>query len=148
VLFTHGGVPRGPEVKVAKDMHFRSIPPSFEPVKSLDAWLERVDEWVEGQKEDWRLGRGGGGIWATRGGYRDEPDRGGSLMQYGMGYIRDTATQAILKNPTVVYASWLKDGMPFLPDGTADIFDEAGLQLIVCGHQVSAPRHPAATDPA
>lgn len=92
-------------------------------------------------------------IWSTKGGYptikndtnipNDNTFRqkGEALMQYGMGWTPDR-----LKNNTVVYASWLDDGMPkhaaddrdyantFL-ELVRDFFAVADVELIVTGHQ-------------
>ena len=136
VLFVHAGVPRPPEVENEKNFSFRSYPPAFStPARSFDDWMSKVREFVDEQRSHWRDGVGSEkGVWASRGGYQLEPDAGGSLMQYGMGYMLDG--EKILKNPTVVYASWLKEGQPFCPEpATEEMFDEAGLKLIVTGHQ-------------
>lgn len=71
----------------------------------------------------------------------------GSLMQYGMGWLRDRS-----KNPTVVYASWLNDGMPrrFMTNNedaaetvhsnlyaqlVSEFFKDFNIDVIVTGHQ-------------
>ena len=110
-------------------------------------------------------------MWASTGGYQhnsmDNDDCGdninkdlfGSLMQYGMGWIPPPILQnpkpgVAVKNPTVVYDSWLEDGMPrrFYKNNDVDekeaeennsiyrkmvndFFTRSHLDVIVTGHQ-------------
>ena len=83
-------------------------------------------------------------IWINRGGYNDADDTSyGSLLQYGMGWLPSRT-----KNPTVVYESWIQDGMPsrFMNNSNNeenetyrqlvyDFFYSNELQLILSGHQ-------------
>ena len=97
-------------------------------------------------------------IWSVQGGYHYGPSYS-ALIQYGMGSTPDRKS-----NPTVVYSSWMTNGMPyrFYPptastptnettttnskeDATEDtpsfalatkeFLEKAGLRLIVAGHQ-------------
>ena len=90
-------------------------------------------------------------FWSTGGGYQkgdNESDLAvefGSLCQYGMGWLPDRS-----KNPTVVYNSWMQDGMPrYLRDEENasykaiidDFFEISGLDVIVTGHQPGECMH-------
>jgi hypothetical protein len=133
-LFVHAAVPRDPEVKDDRNWGFKTYPPHFDtPAANFQEWLGKVNTFVDEQKQDWIDGSGGDKVWSTTGGYSKEKDAGGSLMQYGMGYVRKGTE--IFKNPTPIYATWLKDGKPHITPYTEKIFDEAGVSLIVTGHQ-------------
>ena len=87
VLFVHAGIPspdgnkgRG-TIKSPNDYSFNSYPPAFNPTSGFSDWLAKTSAFVEVQKQDWLNSSGKDDIWAERGGYSDEPDAGGSLMQ-------------------------------------------------------------------
>ena len=139
-LFVHGGLPKPPEVEDSKYWGTSSLPPFLEGLhddgRPIDLWIRDLNDWCDRQKRDWAEGNGedDGYIWATEGGYFTEPNRGGSLINYGMGWNKDGK-----KNPTVVYTSWLKDGMPADThddrQGFArDFFSRTGLKLLLSGH--------------
>jgi hypothetical protein len=121
---------------------------------SVDEWLEALEKFARDRVSKWQEyvtklenepGYPQDRVWSTRGGYNYWPSgqHYEDLMQYGMGWTPDGK-----RNPTVVYSSWLKNGLPhrFLPDVsstedamyaslTAEFFKAASLQLIVSGHQ-------------
>ncbi|GMH78103.1 hypothetical protein TrST_g12728 [Triparma strigata] len=146
VLFTHGGISKPPEVTDDKLWGWRAMPPLFDGGKKggggggsgFQPWYEAINSFADDQRKEWRDQIGEGGVWATKGGYSSLPNRGGSLMMYGMGWLMDDAGKRS-KNPTIIYSSWLQDGMPNESAKSAEveeIFNESdGLQLIVNGHQ-------------
>ncbi|GMH57242.1 hypothetical protein TL16_g02330 [Triparma laevis f. inornata] len=142
VLFTHGGVGKPPEVVDDKLWGWRALPPLFNGEGGGGAgfqyWYEAVNNFAKAQRKDWTEQEGEGGVWATRGGYSKNSNRGGGLMMYGMGWLMDEAGKRS-KNPSIIYSSWLNDGMPNDSAKSAEIeeiFEESdGLQLIVNGHQ-------------
>ena len=75
-------------------------------------------------------------VWAATGGYFNNSNGGkmfGKLLQYGMNTKPDRT-----KNPSVVYNSWMKGGMPRTDIDHScwyDFFNEHDLQLIASGHQ-------------
>lgn len=76
------------------------------------------------------------GVWASEGGYSNDTHGGrmfGKLLQYGMNTLPDRS-----KNPSVVYSSWMKDGMPREELGHPrwyEFFRKQGLEVIASGHQ-------------
>lgn len=122
--------------------------------RTVDEWLEALEKFARDRVSKWQEyvtklenepGYQQDRVWSTRGGYNYWPSgqRFEDLIQYGMGWTPDRR-----RNPTVVYSSWLKNGLPvhFLPDVssmedvmyaslTAEFFKAASLQLIVSGHQ-------------
>ena len=133
---------------------------------STSEWTDRLNAFAKEQGDAWKRNvtiteAGGrrpdesveevGGIlegedfWCTTGGYQKGDEQSdlavefGSLCQYGMGWLPDRS-----KNPTIVYDSWMQDGMPryYSENENAsyksiieDFFDFAGLDVIVAGHQ-------------
>lgn len=86
-------------------------------------------------------------MWSSVGGYQNTSSDGsrafGSLCQYGMGWLPKPDK---LKNPTVVYDSWVVEGMPrrFYGKDESDLaykkmvghfFNHSNLDVIVTGHQ-------------
>jgi hypothetical protein len=121
---------------------------------SVDEWLEALEKFAQDRLSMWQdhviqlenePDRVQNGVWSTKGGYNywTSNQHYEDLMQYGMGWTPDGQ-----RNPTVVYSSWLKNGLPhrFMPNVsseedsmyatlTAEFFKVANLQLIVSGHQ-------------
>ena len=121
---------------------------------SVDGWLKALEKFAREHVSAWqryveqlekKKGQMQNGVWSTKGGYdcSDTEEHHENLLQYGMGWTPDG-----LRNPTVVYSSWLNDGLPyrFLPDVsssedimfaslTREFFNASNLQLIVSGHQ-------------
>jgi len=121
---------------------------------SVNEWLDTLENFARNHVAGWRdhvtqlEGESGNthhDIWSTKGGYDYSTSGKGyeALMQYGMGWTPDGN-----RNPTVVYSSWLNNGLPyrFLPDTskqedvmfaqlTREFFNTAGIQLIASGHQ-------------
>ena len=86
-------------------------------------------------------------IWCSLGGYENSSSDGslafGSLLQYGMGWLPFPDR---LKNPTVVYDSWITNGLPrrFYEKDELDLaytkmvydfFNHSNLDVIITGHQ-------------
>lgn len=105
----------------------------------VSGWKRHVEQLETGRQTECD------GVWSTKGGYDYSTSGQGfeALMQYGMGWTPDGN-----RNPTIVYSSWLNDGLPyrFLPDPstpedslfaklTSEFFDTLGIELIVSGHQ-------------
>jgi hypothetical protein len=120
-------------------------------VSKPNEWLQALEQFAREHVHDWKdhvaqleKGETPHEIWSTRGGYRHSTlgNHFEALMQYGMGWTPDGN-----RNPTVVYSSWLNDGMPyrFLPKAlpedvkfaelTREFFKLGNLQLILSGHQ-------------
>ena len=128
---------------------------------STDEWIDALNAFAKHQSDVWRqivtlteevnVGNHNGTtheeFWATVGGYQTagHDTRGGkefgSLCQYGMGWLSDKT-----QNPSVVYNSWLKEGMPrrfYDKDDEAlsyqgivrDFFNVAECDVIITGHQ-------------
>lgn len=97
------------------------------------AWESKFKKTKEIDEEDRKL-------WCTRGGYEDTRD-GEALMQYGM-FSMPTGDHKE-ENPTVVYSSWLYDGMPKMFDTSQkmyqeilqDFFNTTRIKLILTGHK-------------
>ena len=99
----------------------------------ISSWKQfsKVNEFQDDREEDY---------WARDGGYSNRTSGGklfGNLLQYGMNSLPDKT-----KNQTVVYNSWMKDGMPrrelVLPvvqTKLENLFTNEGLQVILSGHQ-------------
>ena len=126
---------------------------------SLAEWLDDLNSFASSQVEAWKeFGCSlqnkhhvpQDGVWATEGGYFNNTPAGkmfGPLLQYGMGTLPDRS-----KNPSVVYNSWMWNGMPrddmfgssgYSLDGQRadkisqwkDFMHQEGVQVIVTGHQ-------------
>lgn len=147
VLFLHGALPMIEEEK--------SFPlPWMEPesVKSsdhqtLNEWLDALNDFASDQIASWKqFGETNKprdareDFWAVKGGYSNTSSGGklfGNLLQYGMNTLPDKS-----KNQSVVYNSWMRDGMPredlVSPDKKSKLeklFAKEELQLILSGHQ-------------
>ncbi|GMI25549.1 hypothetical protein TrCOL_g9984 [Triparma columacea] len=147
-LFVHGGIPKGPEVTDSKLMGRRALPPTFEGTveePETGDWVDAINNWSEVQKSHWLNQIGPPVIWSTKGGYETTPNQGGSLIQYGMGWLLNPPTTSnnktpptVTKNPTCVYASWLNKGMPCPSTSSSpsvrNMFTD-GVEVIISGHQ-------------
>jgi hypothetical protein len=93
--------------------------------------------------EPWLPWCASGGYTNTNGGEDNakspHPHPGGALIQYGMGGLPDKT-----RNPTIVYNSWLSDGMPEIiynndlseeKELLHHFMDQTQLQMIVTGHK-------------
>mmetsp|Transcript_26481 Transcript_26481/g.58053 ORF Transcript_26481/g.58053 Transcript_26481/m.58053 type:complete len:658 (-) Transcript_26481:32-2005(-) len=156
ILFMHGALPR-PEVIHAcqKESLWSSVDYAIpwivdpqEEVQSVDSWIECLNSFAHEQVILWRKSMqhfdNTSGVWTTVGGYNTAFDYG-NLLQFGMGWLPSRR-----KNPTIVYSSWLNDGMPQqfyvrssgsstgdtrYAEEVAKFFSLGNLQLIVSGHQ-------------
>jgi len=140
------------------------------PMHATNEWVDALNEFVQIQTKVWQRNitkqeenfvddkipnsdedlstmkpEGEEGMWSTLGGYQNTSSNTsrefGSLNQYGMGWLPNKD-----KNPTVVYDSWLKEGMPRRFYGkdkldeaytqmVRDFFSISNLDVIVTGHQ-------------
>lgn len=144
VLFMHGALP---------SIEGRSFPLPWLEKKSPDdkiqhqtltEWVDDLNKFASDQITSWKhhcnntihqYHDGDDNFWATNGGYNNTAPGGkmfGNLLQYGMNTLPDRS-----KNETVVYNSWMNDGMPRidLNSMVEKVFDQEGLQLILSGHQ-------------
>ena len=148
-IFMHGALPLSPQTKhlqfpipwldseTKKKLHDRAY--------TLIDWINEsnrfaADQIVEWQKfgmdikQDHSMQRDE--VWATAGGYSNKSTGGkmfGKLLQYGMNTTPDRT-----KNPSVVYNSWMKGGMPRTDMDHHcwyDFFHKHELQLLASGHQ-------------
>lgn len=147
-LFMHGALPFSPD---KKQDHFPSPwvmvdeKKSYNGQNSLADWIDLLNKFADEQIAAWReYGRAiqsnatmqNNGVWATTGGYTNSTVEGkafGKLLQYGMNTLPDRT-----KNPSVVYSSWMDDGMPrkdMLDPHWIDYLKSHGLQVIATGHQ-------------
>jgi hypothetical protein len=139
---------------------FRVKKSSAQGPVSTDEWVNILNAFAKSQFDAWKnsvtLAEEGvfgnsdgkhGEYWSSVGGYQTNDNstelgiQFGSLCQYGMGWLPDKQ-----QNPTVVYNSWLKDGLPrnlYEKNHDAlsyqrlvkDFFNTSGLDVIVTGHQ-------------
>lgn len=160
-LFMHGALPRPDVVDTCQEHSLWSsvdyaipwINDPCEEVASVENWIECLNSFAHSQVGLWKksiLHSDAGdksmnqpvGVWSTTGGYNTQFDYG-NLLQFGMGWLPTKK-----KNPTIVYSSWLNDGMPQQFSGfrtgdnatpyareVSNFFDAGNLQLIVSGHQ-------------
>ena len=113
--------------------------------QTFTEWLNDLNEFASDQITLWKkFGKtrqlyDEEGFWSTKGGYSNSTTSGklfGNLLQYGMNMLPDGS-----KNPSVVYSSWMKDGMPredLISSNEKSIetlFEKEGVQLILSGHQ-------------
>ena len=117
--------------------------------QSLTEWIGESNSFAESQVKAWKdyatsiraqnsiQQHSQGGIWATEGGYFNSTPGGkmfGALLQFGMGTLPNRS-----KNPSVVYNSWMRGGMPrndlFGGKALERLMKKEGLQTIVSGHQ-------------
>lgn len=145
-LFMHGALPFAPN---RRETHFPTpwLNANNEietHVNSLKEWIHESNQFAADQIQEWQhfgnLKKLGdvicGGVWATQGSYSNSTSGGkafGKLLQYGMNTLPDRK-----KNSSVVYNSWMNNGMP-REDATYpcwhDFFTTHGLQIIATGHQ-------------
>jgi len=112
------------------------------PVRNIDEWIVKIDEFYNKHSEAWAQyvtdEPSGDYCWSRYGGYDSKV---GAIMQYGLGFLPKNDI-----NPTVIYSSWMTNGMPQIlsRDSEEDVlrakllgefFIESGLDLIVTGHQ-------------
>jgi len=165
-LFMHGALPRPDVVDTCQEHSLWSrvdyaipwINDPCEEISSVDNWIECLNSFAHSQAGLWRKNIQHShdqstnrtvGVWSTIGGYNTPFDYG-NLLQFGMGWLPTKK-----KNPTIVYTSWLTDGMPLQFYGfhcrkmgaigfdnatpfareVSRLFDAGNLQLIVSGHQ-------------
>eukprot|EP00547_Thalassionema_nitzschioides_P002215 CAMPEP_0194215434 /NCGR_PEP_ID=MMETSP0156-20130528/17223_1 /TAXON_ID=33649 /ORGANISM="Thalassionema nitzschioides, Strain L26-B" /LENGTH=429 /DNA_ID=CAMNT_0038943943 /DNA_START=427 /DNA_END=1716 /DNA_ORIENTATION=- len=122
---------------------------STNPLSPSD-WLESLNLFAKSQVEQWRLnaenhnGLWSHGVWATVGGFdywpdEESPYQYSQLMQYGMGWLPGRT-----RIPTIVYSSWMLDGMPrrffdsdqnWFSQRTQKFMQDANIQIILSGHQ-------------
>ena len=142
VLFIHGALPVPPSIDYPMNKFDYAMPwlsqsnegASLKTMNNLvstpQEWIdalnrfatEQVASWTNISAQDVREGT----LWCTKGGYNNAGSiAGGPLLQYGMGSLPDNT-----KNPTVVYNSWLNDGLPQFDDDTMNY--EATVQLLRC----------------
>ena len=149
-LFMHGALPFLPDKStmcfptpwLTEDEDNRD---SSCKTSSLTDWIRNLNQFASDQIGAWQeygLGikhadvKQHEGVWATEGGYSNNTLGGkafGKLLQYGMNTLPDKT-----KNQSIVYSSWMKDGMPredIQYHHWCDFFEKHGLQLIATGHQ-------------
>lgn len=119
---------------------------------TLLEWMNDLNQFAASQVKSWKeygaeLSKSHqpsrDGVWATDGGYFNDTPGGkrfGALLQYGMGTLPHH-----VKNTSVVYNSWMSDGMPrseLFCDKQLDGHNPVGrlmrnenLQIILSGHQ-------------
>jgi len=119
-----------------------------EKAKKIDATVTNIDDWIcrlnafsDRHYEKWAYyvthNPDGKYCWSRFGGY----SYFGALIQYGMGWLPNKDV-----NQSVVYSTWITDGMPQMVCGNteldrlhakflAEFFSVSGLDLIVSGHQ-------------
>jgi len=119
---------------------------------TLLEWMNDLNQFASSQVKSWKeygveLSKSHqpsrDGVWATDGGYFNDTPGGkrfGALLQYGMGTLPHH-----VKNTSVVYNSWMSDGMPRSelfcdkqPDGKNPVgrfMKNEKLQIILSGHQ-------------
>jgi hypothetical protein len=125
---------------------------------SPSEWIDSLNDFCQSQLDQWRqsFDQSTDGAWATVGGFHYSPQSATSnhsysgLMQYGMGWLPSKE-----RIPTIVYSSWIQNGMPrkFFPKSdddddddntdllalqkqqTLQFMDDANVQVILSGHQ-------------
>ena len=165
-LFMHGALPRPDVVDTCQEHSLWSsvdyaipwVNDPCEEISSVDNWIECLNSFAHSQVGLWKKNvlhshdestNRTVGVWSTIGGYNTHFDYG-NLLQFGMGWLPTKK-----KNPTIVYSSWLNDGMPQQFYGShcrkmgaisfenatpyarevSKFFDAGNLQLILSGHQ-------------
>lgn len=147
-LFMHGALPFSPHKKI---LHFPTPWLKEDENHPIDGcedffgWMNGLNQFAADQIAAWKeygnavKGRDflqNDGVWATAGGYTNSTHGGkafGQLLQYGMNTLPDQS-----KNLSVVYSSWMDDGMPrkdATHPGWSDHFKNHGLEVIATGHQ-------------
>lgn len=128
-------------------------------INSTEKWVNALNSFSQRQTEVWKRniteyeseiqtgndGKKSQTMWSSIGGYQntssDNSRAFGSLCQYGMGWLPDKA-----KNPTVVYDSWMVEGLPRRFYGkdeldkaytkmVSEFFNQSNLDVIITGHQ-------------
>lgn len=148
-LFIHGALPFTPHDNLTFPTPW-IIQRSKPMTQSLTEWIDELNNFASCQISAWRahgqyLQRkqlvSHDGIWATEGGYSNISPGGrqfGDLLQYGMNTLPDRS-----KNSTVVYGSWMKDGMPRGDlfgdenelDAWSSFLQREGIEVIATGHK-------------
>eukprot|EP00804_Cyclotella_cryptica_P022870 CCRYP_005065-RA/>CCRYP_005065-RA protein AED:0.02 eAED:0.02 QI:201/1/1/1/0.33/0.25/4/2706/573 len=140
-LFMHGALPFVPD---ENEVHFPT-PWLNAGFNSFSVWIQELNRFASDQISSWKeyahdfkinnqFQRKG--VWASEGGYSNDTTGGrmfGKLLQYGMNTLPDRS-----KNPSVVYSSWMKDGMPLEElehPCWYEFFRMQGLEVIANGHQ-------------
>jgi len=112
------------------------------PVHNVDEWIDRLNKFSKANCEEWEkyvtANPNGDYCWSRFGGY---DGKFGSMIQLAMGWLPNKNV-----NQSVVYSTWITDGMPQMVCGKTeldclhaellgDFFNASGLDLIVTGHQ-------------
>ncbi|KAK1747815.1 hypothetical protein QTG54_001778 [Skeletonema marinoi] len=146
VIFLHGALP----TIEANSFPLPWINPESDKSgghETLTEWIDDLNDFASDQITNWKeFGKAKQprdaqeDFWASKGGYSNTSSGGklfGNLLQYGMNTLPDKS-----KNQSVVYNSWMRDGMPrkdlFSLDEQSwleNLFAKEGLQLILSGHQ-------------
>ncbi len=142
VLFLHGALP----TIEANSFPLPWIGPEAGKSQTFTEWIDHLNDFASEQIASWQQfgetnkSRAREDFWASKGGYSNKSSGGrlfGNLLQYGMNTLPDKS-----KNPSAVYNSWMKDGMPrqdlFLPNEQSKLeklFAKENLQLVLSGHQ-------------
>ncbi len=144
VLFMHGALP-SIERRLFPLPWLEKSPDDQIQHQTLTEWIDDLNKFASDQITSWKHycnntihhqhHDGEDNFWATNGGYNNTTPGGkmfGNLLQYGMNTLPDRS-----KNETVVYNSWMNDGMPRidLNSMVEKLFDQEGLELILSGHQ-------------
>jgi hypothetical protein len=166
VLFVHGSLPLTKDILHERESNFWDDLTVYMPwlqdedkinhgVTTIDDWLDALNGFCHTKVQQWKeyiaqmeteqqqttacTTQKENNIWSVQGGYHYGPSYSG-LIQYGMGMTPDRKS-----NPTVVYSSWMTNGMPhrFYPNAdeqrfaqaTKEFFEKAQLRLIMAGHQ-------------
>lgn len=131
----------------------RSAPPIFNKEKgvnigendisvcNISQWIDRLNNFSKHYNQAWAdyvtENPNGTYCWSKNGGYHGF----GGLIQYGMGWLPNQNV-----NQTVIYSTWMTDGMPQMLCGKSEVdllhakllgefFSGNDLDLIVTGHQ-------------
>lgn len=147
VLFLHGALPM---IEEEKPFPLPWIEPETDDSaehQTLNEWLDGLNDFASDQIASWKQfgetnkpRNAREDFWSVKGGYSNTSSGGklfGNLLQYGMNTLPDKT-----KNQSVVYNTWMRDGMPrkdlFSPDEQSKLeklFAKEELQLILSGHQ-------------